>query len=201
MARRTQEARTKATTKALLDAARTLFGADGYSATSLSAIARRAGVTKGALYHHYRDKQSMFEAVFEREQRRMAAAADQAYRAEQDSWSGIVASCRAFFEITLDIDVQRITVLDAPAVMGWERVREIESHYGQRMLRHGLEQAMRDDTVRPRPVEPIVALLIGAMCEGALLVARSEDPAGTAGEVFEELRLQLEALRQQPARA
>ena len=192
--RRSQRERSEATTARLVEAAAELFGADGYAATLLDDIVRRAGVTKGAVYHHFRDKRELFEAVFEREQRRIAAAAAAAYAGSSDSWEGFHEGCRAYFEASLDPAVQRITLLDAPSVLGWTRMREIEAAHTQAMLRHGLAHAMEEGKIAHRPVEPLASMLAGSMCEGAMLVARSDDQRAAARLVLEELRLHLEAL-------
>jgi AcrR family transcriptional regulator len=198
---RTQRERSEATTAQLIEAAAHLFGSDGYAATLLDDVVRRAGVTKGALYHHFENKRELFEAVFEQEQRKIAAASALAYRRKRDHWEGFYEGCRAFFEASLDPSVQRITLLDAPSVLGWDRIREIEGRYTQAMLRDGLERAMDDGTIARRPIEPISYMLVGAMCEGAMLVARSEHQRAVTRQVLAELRVQLEALKQPPGHA
>jgi AcrR family transcriptional regulator len=192
---RTQQQRSETTTGQLLDAAAELFGADGYAATHLDDVVSRAGVTKGALYHHFASKRELFEAVFEREQRKIAVAASEAHGRNRNHWDGFYEGCRAFFEASLDPAVQRITLLDAPSVLGWERMREIEGRYTHALLREGLERAMREGTIARRPVEPLAAMLDGAICEAAMFVARSEDQRKVMRRALAELRLQLDALR------
>ncbi len=113
VARRTQAERTEATTSALVDAARELFARDGYDATSLDAVAARAGVTKGAVYHHFEGKRQLFEAVFTREVERMATPLAEAYARKKDPWDAFNAACRAFLDECLDPGLQRIVLLDA----------------------------------------------------------------------------------------
>src|ERR1700754_508868 len=96
--RRTQAERTEATTGALVDAARELFARDGYDATSLDAVAARAKVTKGAVYHHFEGKRQLFEAVFTREVERMRTPLADAYRRKKDPWDAFHAGCRAFLD-------------------------------------------------------------------------------------------------------
>jgi AcrR family transcriptional regulator len=192
---RTQRERSESTTGELVAAARELFAADGYAGTLLDDVVARAGVTKGALYHHFKGKRQLFEAVFEREQVRIARTVAAAYHAEPDRWSGLHAGCRAYFEECLDPGVQRITLLDGPSVLGWERVREIEDRHTVAGLRMGLETAVREGLIAPRPLEPLVQMLNGAMCEAAMLVVRADDGREAAGQVLAELRLMLEALR------
>jgi AcrR family transcriptional regulator len=192
---RTQRERSEATTGELLSAARELFAADGYVATLLDDVVKRAGVTKGALYHHFESKRELFEAVFEGEQMKIAQASAKAYRRKRDHWSGFYEGCRAFFESSLDPGVQRITLLDAPSVLGLERIREIQGRYAQAMLIDGLQQAIDDGTIASRPVEPLASMLSGAICEGARLVARSDDQRKVTRQVLAELRVQLDALQ------
>ncbi|MBA3301104.1 MAG: TetR/AcrR family transcriptional regulator [Thermoleophilaceae bacterium] len=191
---RTQRERSAATTAELIDAARGLFAADGYAATLLEDVVREAGVTKGALYHHFAGKRELFRAVFEREQRALAAAVTDAYARERDPWEGFHAGCRSFLEASLDPGVQRITLLDAPAALGWEAMRAIEAGYSLAMLREGLEIAIAKGRIAPRPVAPLAHMLLGAICEGAMMTARSEDQPATAREVLAELTAQLDAL-------
>ena len=125
--RRTQAERTEATTTALVDAARELFAKDGYAATSLDAVAAKARVTKGAVYHHFEGKQQLFEAVFAREVERLAAVMPAVYASKRDPWDAFGACCRAFLEECLEPGLQRIMLLDALAAMGWEGVRRMEA--------------------------------------------------------------------------
>ena len=126
-ARRTQAERTEATVSALVDAARELFARDGYAETSLDAVAAKARVTKGAVYHHFQGKPQLFEAVFSREVDRLCAAMPAVYASKRDPWDAFEACCRAFLEECLEPGLQRIMLLDALAAVGWEGVRRIEA--------------------------------------------------------------------------
>jgi AcrR family transcriptional regulator len=191
--RRTQEERTEATTAALVTAARELFAEDGYAATSLDAVVARAGVTKGALYHHFDSKRSLFLAVFEREQRALAGLVADAFLAKRDPWAGFEAGSRAFLEASLDPHVQRITLLDAPAALGWEAMRAAEAGT-LRMMEDGLRRSIAAGRLPKRPVEPLAALLFGALCEGAMTVARAEDQAAAHRGTVAELKRLFAAL-------
>lgn len=196
----TQSERSEATTTELLDSARRLFGGEGYRSTLLDDVVREAGVTKGALYHHFSGKRELFQAVFEREQERLAALVAGAHSQEQDPLDGFRAGCRAFLEASLDPAVQRITLLDAPSVLGWEALREIEAGYSLALLRGGLELAISAGRIAPRPVAPLAHLLFGALCEGAMMVARSEDQRAATRDVLREVEAILSALTP-PSRA
>lgn len=193
MTRRTQRERSETTVAALVAAARELFANDGYAATSLDAVAGAAGVTKGALYHHFEGKRELFRAVYEHEQQQLVAAIGEAYARKADPWDAFEAGCRAFIESSLDPGLQRITLLDAPGALGWEAIREIESPALQ-LTELGIERAMDAKRLPRRPPEPLAHLLFGAMCEGAMKIARSEDPQAAQRAVWAELRRMLRAL-------
>jgi AcrR family transcriptional regulator len=174
VARRTQAERTEATTGALVDAARELFARDGYVATSLAAVAARADVTKGAVYHHFEGKQQLFEAVFTREVERMAVPVVAAYAPKKDPWDAFKAGCRAFLDECLDPGVQRIVLLDALTAIGWEQVRRLESPLLE-MMELGIARAIEAGRIAPRPPDPLASFLYGALCETAMVVARADD--------------------------
>jgi AcrR family transcriptional regulator len=192
---RTQKERSDATTSGLLDVARRLFAADGYAATSLEDVVRGAGVTKGALYHHFGGKRDLFLAVYEREQQRLARVQFDAFARRKGAWDGFFAGTQAFFEASLDPGVQRITLLDAPSVLGWETMREVEGRYSLVQLHRGIEALIHDGHLAPRPVAPLANMLFGAMCEAAMMVARADNPRKATKDVLAELRTILEALR------
>lgn len=187
-ATRTQLQRTRATTNQLIEAARELFARDGFAATSLDAVVEKAGVTKGALYHHFDGKRDLFAAVYEREQRALADVVKAASRPRRDPLDRFHAGCQAFFEASLDPGIQRITLIDAPGALGWERMRAIESSYTTALLREGLEAVMASGRMERRPVGPLTHLLLGGMCEAAMMVARSSNPRQEARRCLRELR-------------
>jgi AcrR family transcriptional regulator len=191
---RTQRERSETTIRALVDAARSLFARDGYEAASLDEVARLAGVTKGALYHHFGGKRELFLAVFEAEERRLMRTIAEAHGKERDPWKGFYAGCRAFLE-ALDPGVQQITLIDAPAVLGTEAVAEILDRYSMKLTRNGLALAIQAGAIRPRPIEPLAVLLNGALCEGARLVSRADDTASARRAVLREIRALLDGLR------
>jgi AcrR family transcriptional regulator len=196
---RTQRERSEATTAELVAAARELFAADGYAATLMDDVVERAGVTKGALYHHFDGKAELFEAVFELEQRRLAEILMRAYSSKRHHWEGFYAACEAYFDAVLDPSVQRITLLDAPSVISWERMREIKDRHTVAILRRCLDIAVDRDLIAQRPLEPLVRMLTGAIAEAAMLVARAEDQRTATREVLAELRSFLDALFRSPS--
>lgn len=185
---RTQLERSHATTTELVSAARNLFATAGYAEASLDAVVEQTGVTKGALYHHFRSKRELFAAVYDREQRTLADLIVTASLPRRDPLERFHAGCQAFFEGSLDPGTQRITLIDAPGVLGWERMRDIEGKYARVLLREGLAAAIAAGRLQKRDVEPLVHLLLGAMCEAAMMVARAANPTREARRCLRELR-------------
>lgn len=190
---RTQAQRSESTTTALLDAARELFAHDGYAATSLDAVVARAGVSKGALYHHFAGKQELFRAVFDREQVRLAEALAVAYTAQPDPWDGLRAGCLAFLDAALEPELQRIVLVDSFSALGFAAVREAEAGL-LAALREVLGRSIEAGRIAPRPVEPLAALLFGALCEAALTTARADDQAAAKRAVATEFERLLDGL-------
>jgi AcrR family transcriptional regulator len=185
-ARRTQAERTEATTAALVDAARELFARDGYEATSLDAVAARAGVTKGAVYHHFEGKRQLFEAVFSREIERMTTPLAAAYARKKDPWDAFHAGCRAFLDECLDPGLQRIVLLDASAAIGWEQIRRLEAPMLE-MMEFAITRAAEAGRIAPRKPGPLAHFLYGALCETAMIVARADDQKAAHREAVVEI--------------
>jgi AcrR family transcriptional regulator len=192
--RRTQQERSEATVNELLTAARDLFAQDGYAATSLEAVAAAAGVTKGALYHHFSGKRDLFRAVFDREQKRLAEVVAEAYLQVEDPWDAFYEGCRAYLEASADPAVQRIVSLDAPSALGSDTVREIETETSFGSTAAGLGRAMKAGRIAKQPVEPLVHLIFGAVCEGAIFIARANDQEKALRSTLASLRSLLDAL-------
>src|SRR4051812_25049391 len=122
--------RSETTRSALLEAARRLFTDPGYASVSTEQIVRDAGVTRGALYHHFKDKQDLFRAVFESIEQEMAERVATAAVTETDPWRQQLLATGAFLDNCLDPAVQQIALTDAPSVLGLAAWREIEERYG-----------------------------------------------------------------------
>lgn len=193
-ARRTQAERTEATTTALVDAARELFAQDGYAATSLDAVAAKARVTKGAVYHHFEGKQQLFEAVFAREVERLAAVLPAVYASKQDPWEAFEASCRAFLAECLEPGLQRIMLLDALAAMGWDGVRRVEAPLLE-MMEVAITRAVKAGRIAPRPAGPLAHFLYGALCETSMNVARADNQNAAYRKAVTELGHVMDGLR------
>ncbi len=181
----------------LLQAARELFAKKGYAHTAAEEIVQRAGVTRGALYHHFRNKEDLFQAVFETiEQELIRRVLEAADLGPCSPWERLSMGCQAFLDSCLDPSVQRIAFLDAPAVLGWETWRQIDAQYGFRLLREGLQAAMEQGFIEPQPLDSLTHLLLGALIEAAMAIARSKDVKLARAEMGASLTRLLDGLRQ-----
>jgi AcrR family transcriptional regulator len=191
--RRTQAARSHATRTALLASGRALFAERGFAGTGREEIVERAGVTRGALHHHFGTKQDLFAAVFEELEGELAARIAGAAMAGDDPRDQLRRGCHEFLDAALDPAVQRIVLLDAPAVLGWAAWREVDARYGLGLVTEGLRAVFATGAAGPgghgqgaavaRAVEPLGHLLLAALNEAAMLVAGAPDPVGARAEV------------------
>jgi AcrR family transcriptional regulator len=175
--RRTQAERTATTRARLLEAGRELFAADGYAAVSTQAVVEAAGVTRGALYHQFGDKAGLFVEVYEEVERGLVAAITDriAAAAPADQLEAMRVGARLFLEECSSPAVQRIVLIDAPAVLGWARWREVGMKYGLGIVEAMLAQAMSDGAIPEQPLRPTAHVLLGALDEAALYIARAPD--------------------------
>jgi AcrR family transcriptional regulator len=164
--------RGQATRAALISAARVLFGERGYEGTSIEAVLEGTGVARGALYHHFSTKEALFDAVLDSVVAEIAQGSAQAARAAgTDPVAQLRAGCGAWLQMALDPAIQRIALLDPPAVVGWTRWRELDERYVLRGLKVSLER------IRPSSeVDVLAHMLLAAVSEAALLIARAPDP-------------------------
>ena len=190
----TNEERSEATRARLLDVARKCFGTKGYTRTSVEELVRRAGVTKGAFYHHFEDKKSIFLAVFDDAEARLMAACAAGARGD-DAWERALAGCHAFLEACTDRELQQVILRDGPVVLGWETWRKIDSQYALGALEAGLAEAMAAGFVRPRETGPLAHLLFGALAEGAMVIAKAKDPRRALATVIREVDELLNGMR------
>jgi AcrR family transcriptional regulator len=185
--RRTQAERSAATRGALLKAARALFAKDGYAATGREAIVERAGVTRGAMYHHFADKEALFRAVFEELEAEVMATVAEAAMANPELAGDPLGQLRvgslAYLDHALEPAVQRICLLDAPAVLSPAIREEVLEACAVGLMREVLQAAVDSGALAPQPLEPLTHVLLAALHEAALYVARAEDHAAARTEV------------------
>lgn len=175
--RRSQAERSAETREALVAAARPLFAANGFSEVALEAIVRSAGVTRGALYHHFADKTELFAVVFEQVEAEVAARMGEAIAAagETDAIEVMRLGAAFWLDACSDPEIQRIALVDAPAVLGWTRWTEIGNRYNVGLVRALLSSAIETGRIPPQPIEATALTMLGAMREATLYVARADD--------------------------
>jgi AcrR family transcriptional regulator len=195
MAKVTKAEQREATTQRLIEIARARFARDGYAHTATEELVEQAGVTRGALYHHFGSKEGLFIAVFNQIQAEIGARVEAAASQSDDSWDQLVLGCRAFLTASVDPQVQRIVLIDAPAVIGWQAWRKQDAENSMSLLRAALEELSKAGRIRSQPVEALTHLLSGAMNEAALWIAQSDQPEQALSEALTALDSLLNALR------
>jgi AcrR family transcriptional regulator len=186
--------RSEATRAELVAVARHLFGERGYAAVGTEEIVRAAGVTRGALYHHFAGKAELLEAAYVQVESELTEKIATAALSGSDPIAALHAGTEMFLDACLDPEVQRIVLLDAPAVLGWERWREIAADHGLGLVEAALSAAIEDGSMPAQPVRPLAHVLMGALDEAAMLVARADDDGRTREEVGATLSRLLDAL-------
>lgn len=178
--------RGRATREQLVEIATGLFAEHGYDGTSIEAVLRAAEVSRGALYHHFAGKDALFEAVFEAVEADVGRRAMEAYAGTADPVQALAgiddpvavlrAVCVSWVALAGDPVVQRIVLIDGPAVLGWRRWRELEEHYalgGTKALMRRVAEAGR---IPVRFADPFAHMILAAMNEMAMETARADDP-------------------------
>ncbi len=166
----------RATRERLVSTARELFGRDGYEATSVEAVLREAGVARGSLYHHFQNKEALFDAVLDRVVAEAAAEAGRAAAEHDDPVESLRAGCGAWLRLSLDRAVQQIALVDAPAVLGWARWRELDEQYTLGGVRQSLQRLADAGRVPADQVDALANMLLAAVGEAALLIVAADDP-------------------------
>jgi AcrR family transcriptional regulator len=193
-----QDLRSEATRQRLTAAARGLFAERGYAGVGTQEIVQAAGVTRGALYHQFRDKADLFAAVAEAIHAeiadRISADAQAAGSVDADPIAALHAGLRRFLEVCADPAVERILLLDAPAVLGWQAWRDMAERYGLGLLQHALQSAIDAGAIMPQPVVPLSHALLGALAECAMYIARAEAPDAARRECIAILQQLLDGL-------
>src|SRR6185437_773267 len=153
-------------------------------------IVRAAGVTRGALYHQFRDKADLFAAVAEEVEAEIAGLIAAGALGEADPLQVLRTGGQLFLDACAEPEVERIILLDAPAVMGVEAWRDLAGRYGLGLVQLALESAMEAGAITRQPVAPLAHVLVGALQESALYVARADDPAAARDQcaaVFDQI--------------
>jgi AcrR family transcriptional regulator len=176
------------TRDSLVRAGRELFGQKGFRQTSVEDLARAARVTTGALYHHFPTKTAVFEAVFEHAHTELMAISMAAAEDATDDLDLLARGFEAFLDAVLEPELQRILILDGPAVLGPARYTELDERYAFAVIVAALRTATDAGTLHVDDPETVTRLLLGALTRGAMLIANSADPVETRHAVALSMR-------------
>ncbi len=194
----TKAEQSKTTISKLIAIATQEFSQKGYAAASTENIVRQAGVTRGALYHHFKNKRDLFLAVFKEAQREIGRRIEAQAEVESDLWRQLVEGCRAFLEASSDPALQQIVVIDAPSVLDLRVYREIDATTpggGLSLLKECLSELIHAKIISPLPVEVLEHFLSGAMDEAAVWIAQSPDTKSAQREAQSTIETLLGGLR------
>jgi AcrR family transcriptional regulator len=172
----TQAERTEATRGRLVATARRLFAEKGFAATSTEEILGAAGVSRGALYHHFSGKTDLFQAAFEAVEDDLTRQVLAAAIAESDPMRQLARGFAAFLDQCRIAEVQRIVMLEGPTVLGWDTWHELDERYAFGTLKAALTAAAEQGRIDADSVEPLSHLLLGAVMQAGMVVARADDP-------------------------
>ena len=165
----------QATRAALIEVATELFATNGYDGTAIPAVLDAAGVSRGALYHHFESKEALFDAVLQAVEARATLKVTRAGSAATDPLDGLRRGCATYLAMCRDPAVRQISLIDAPAVVGWERWREIDEQHAFGLVKAAIAAIAADGRVKPELVDVMAHMVLAALLEVALLVARADE--------------------------
>ena len=190
----TQAERRQATRAAIIKTAKRLFGERGFATTTIDDVASAARVAKGAVYHHFDTKEALFEAVFDQVSQELLVEVDRAAKSEKDALAAMAKGTRAYFAACAKDTTGQIVLHDGPAVLGWERWREIDNRHFSGRFSAALGRAMDDGLIARQPIEPLSRLLLGAVTEAAVACS-GRDLHKAGGDYARAFQALLDALR------
>jgi AcrR family transcriptional regulator len=182
--------RGQATRAHILQVATELFAAQGYEATSIEVVLKASGVSRGALYHHFANKEALFTAVLESVEAHVAKQVSAAAAGASNPLDALRAGCAAWLELARDRTVRQVVLVDAPSVIGWQAWRDLDNQFALGLLKAALSGMAAAGRFRPDMVDTYAHLLLAAMIEASLLVARAndaDDAIAKGREALEEL--------------
>ena len=188
-----RRARGDRTRRDLIDAGRALFVEKGFFNTSIGELVSTSGVgTRGAFYHHFKDKAELFRAVFEEVERDLTLRSLASPPRGADSWERLSAGLHGFLESALEPEVQRVMLLDGPVVLGWQTLRAIQEDNSIALINEMVREAIAEGAIEDQPVGELTHMVVAALEEGALLVAHAAQPSRArkrAAKVLDRLLL------------
>lgn len=191
----TQAQRSETTRGAILTVAGRLFGKRGFQSTSVDEIAAAAGVAKGAVYHHFANKEQIFEAVLEQISSEVVAQVVAASSKAPDVLAAMAVGVRTYFDACATPGTAQIVLRDGPAVLGWQRWRKIDDRYFGRMIPDALKSAMSSGLLARQPLEPLATLLNGAITEAAAACAADDNPSAAGRRYANAFQALIDGLR------
>lgn len=186
---------TAITIQTLIEVARTHFTERGYADAALEEIVQEAGLTRGALYHHFGNKKGLFQAVLDTVQKEVAERVETQAATSADVWEQLILGCRAFITAAVEPRNKRIMLLDGPAVLGWEEWRRMDEQNSMRLLRAQLQFMQQQGELRQVAVDALTHMLSGAMNEAALWIAQAAQEEQAYEESMSVISMLLEGLR------
>jgi AcrR family transcriptional regulator len=171
--------RGQATRAQLIEVATRLFAARGYDGTSIEAVLTESGASRGSLYHHFRGKEALFKAVLEDVGARITAEVEEGTRDIRDPVAGLRAGGLTWIRLASDPVVRQIVLIDEPAVLGWERWRELDEQGTLPTIRAALTYVAEAGRIKAEHVNAFAHMALAATNEMALMIARADDPAAT----------------------
>jgi len=161
----------------LLDAAQQLFVEKGYNNTGTEEIVKRAGITRGALYYQFNDKQHLFRALFEQT---LQLLGDDLFKLTMGRIEEDVQDLAVGTQVLLDLysrpDIKQIVLLDGPVVLGWQLWRDLQRPLHMALLTHSLEHLVELNYIPQQPLEPLAELIMGALMQAGLAIANADKP-------------------------
>jgi AcrR family transcriptional regulator len=182
------------TREALVRAGRHLFAEKGFGGTSTEEIVAAAGVTRGALYHQFEDKTALFLDVFEQVERDLMQHLTDRVSGLKDPVEMLRVSADAFLELCLEKEIRQIALIDAPAVLGWEKWREVDARYGLGLLKMVMQLAAAQKLISEDLVEPLSHLFLGAASEAAMMLAHHPDDSEVGQKIGRSLSLMIDRM-------
>lgn len=189
-----RQAYAEATRSAILTSAHQLFCRQHFAGTSLDAIATEAHVTKGAIYHHFKDKRAVFSACFERQARAVSSAIDVAPE-EADDWETLLSQCRAFLDFIVVQGPQTLSLQEVITVLGWEQWRRIDSHHTIGHIERMVATLQGTGQMKPYPASLVVSMIFGLLVDAAMNLNAHGDSRNTYINLNNVIRDMLSGLK------
>lgn len=184
----------------LLALARELFADHGHAGVALLDLCNRAGVTRGALYHHFASKDDLFRAVCADVATDLSARVRAAAGTQPTALERLRVGCEAFLDACTEPDIRRILLIDGPSVLGWQAFRELDARHGLGLLSATLRAAVEEGATLPVPVDVLAHLLIGALTEGSMVIVHAADVDAARRDTVDAIRHMLDGVIQPPHR-